>query len=190
MISTREEKDKITSSSGSIDSCFRLIVILVQITFQINIYNSWFIFTLILLFINNAHFSQFSSVAQSCDSLRPHGLQHARLPCPSSIPGVYSNSCPSHWWYHSTISSSVIPFSSHLQSFSSLGSFQMSRFFASNGQTIRVSASASVLPMNIHNWFPLGLTGLISLQSKGLSRAFSSYTTAQKHKFFSAQLSL
>ena len=129
---------------------------------------------------------QFSRSVMS-DSLRPHGLQHARPPCPSPTPGTYSNSCPLCWWCHPTISSSVIPFSSWLQSFPASGSFPMSRFFASDGQSIGVSAS--VLPMNIQDWFPLGLTGWISLQSKGLSRVFSN-TTIQKHQFFSAQLSL
>ena len=117
------------------------------------------------------------------DSLRHHGLQHARLPCPSPTPGAYSNSCPSSWWCHSPISSSVIAFSSCLQSFPASGSFQMSPFFTSGGQSIGVSASASVLPMNIQDWFPLGWTGWISLQSKGLSRVFSN-TTVQKHQFF------
>ena len=112
-----------------------------------------------------------------------------RLPCPSPIPRVYPNSCPLGRWSHPTISSSVIPFSSHLQSFPALGFFQMSQFFESDGQSIRVSASASVLPMNIQDWLPLGWTGLISLQPKGLSRVFSN-TTVQKHQFFGAQLSL
>ena len=116
--------------------------------------------------------------------LPPHGLQHARLPCPSPAPGVYPNSWPSSWWCHPTISSSVIPFT-HLQSFSASGSFQMSQFFTSGGQSIGVSASISVLPMNIQDW-PLGWTGFISLQSKGLSRVFSN-TTVQKHLFFGAQ---
>ena len=100
------------------------------------------------------------------DSLWPHGLQHARLSCPSPTLRAYSNSCPSNWWCHPTISSSVLPFSSCLQSFPALGSFPVSQFFTSGGQSIRASASASVLPMNIQDWFPLGLTGLISLQSK------------------------
>ena len=121
------------------------------------------------------------------DSLRPHESQHARPPCPSPTPGVYSNSCPLSWWCHPTISSSVIPFSSHLQSFPASGSFPVSRFFVPVCQSIGVSASASVLPMNIQDWFPLGWTGWISLQSKGLSRVFSS-TTVQKHQFFGAQL--
>ena len=104
------------------------------------------------------------------DSLQPHGLQHARLPCPSPTPEAYSKSCPSSWWCHPTISSSVIPFSSHLQSFPASGSFQMSQFFASGGQSIGVWASTSVLPMNIQDWFPLRWTGWIILESKGLSR--------------------
>ena len=121
------------------------------------------------------------------NSLWPHGLNHTRPPCTTLIPGVYSNSCPSSWWCHPTISSSVIPFSFHLQSFPASESFQMSRFFASGGQSIGVSASASVLPMNIQDWFPLGCTGLFSLKSKGLSRVFSN-TTVQKLQFFSAHL--
>ena len=131
----------------------------------------------------------FSSVTQSCLTLQPHGLQHTRLPCPSPTPGVYSNSCTLSGWCHPTISSSVVPFSSCLQSFPASGSFQMSQFFTSGGQSIGISASASVLPMNIPDWFPLGLTGWISLQSRGQSRVFS-ITTVQKHQFFSAQLSL
>ena len=122
------------------------------------------------------------------NSLRPYGLQHARLACPSPTPRACSNSCPSSWWCHPTISSSVVPFCSHLQSFPASGSFPRSQFFTSGGQSIRVSASASVLRMNTQDWFLLGLTGSISLQSKGLSRVFSN-TTVQKHQFFSAQLS-
>ena len=133
-----------------------------------------------------------SSVQFSCsvvsNSLRSHGLQHSRLPCPSPTPGVYSNSCPLSWWCHPTISSSVVPFS-HLQSFPASGSFQMSEFFKSGGQSIGVSASTLVLPMNIQDSFLLGWTSWISLQSKGLSRVLSN-TTVQKHQFFSAQLSL
>ena len=102
-----------------------------------------------------------------------HGLQHARLPCPSPTPGACSNSCPSSWWCHPTISSSVIPFFFHLQSFPASGFFPMNQFFTSGGQNIGVSASASVLPVNIQDWFPLGLTGLISLQCKELWRVFS-----------------
>ena len=122
------------------------------------------------------------------DSLWPHGLQHTRPPCPSPTPGVYSNSCPLSWLCHLTISSPVTCLSSHLQSFPASGSFQMSQFFASGGQRIGTSASASVLPMNIQDCFHLGRTGWISLLSKGLSRVFSN-TTVQKHHFFSAQLS-
>ena len=122
------------------------------------------------------------------DSLPPHGLQHARPPCPSPTPGVYSSSCPLSRW-HPAISSSVVPFSFHLQSFPESGSFQISQFFKSGGKIIGVSASASVLPMNIQDWSPLGWTGWISLQSKGLSRVFSN-TAAQKYQFFGAQLSL
>ena len=133
-------------------------------------------------------FSQFSHSVVS-DSLQHHGLQHTWLPCPSSTSGACSNSCPSSWWCHSTISSPVILFSSCLQSFPASGSFQMSQFFTSDGQSIGVSASASVLPTNIQDWSPLGWTGWISLQSKRLSRVFSN-TTLQKHQFFSAQLSL
>ena len=123
------------------------------------------------------------------DYLWPHGLQHTRLPCPSPISGAYSNSCPSCQWCHPTISSSLIPFSSHLQSFPASGSFPMSQFFASGGQSIAASASASVLPINIQDWFPLGWTGWNSSQLKGLSRLFSD-NTVQKHRFFRAQLSL
>ena len=123
------------------------------------------------------------------DSLRPHGLQHIRPHCPSPIPGIYSNSCPLSRWCHPSISSSVVSFSSCPQSFLASGTFQMSQLFTSGGQSIGVSASASVLPMNTRDWSPLGWTGWISLQSKGLSRVFSS-STVQKHQFFSAQLSL
>ena len=121
------------------------------------------------------------------NSLQPHGLQHARPPCPSPTPGVYPNLSPLSQWCHPTISSFVVPFSSRLQSFPASGSFPISQLFTSGGQSY--GASASVLPMNIQNWFPFGLTGLISLQSKGLSRVFSN-TTVQKHQFFSTQLSL
>ena len=133
------------------------------------------------------------SVQFSCsvvtNSLWPDGLQHARLPCPSPAPGVYSNWCPSGQWCHPTISFSVFPFSSRLQSFPELGSFPMSRFFISGSQSTGVSASASVLLMNIQDWSPLGWTGWISLQSKELSRVFSN-STVQKHQFFCTQLSL
>ena len=134
---------------------------------------------------------QFSSVAQSCPNLRSHELQHARPPCPSPASGIYSNSCPSSRWCHPAISSSVIPFSSCPQSLPESGSFQMSQFFPSGGQSMGASTSASVLPMNTQDWFRLGnqfRTSWISLQSMGLSRVFSN-TTVQKHQFFGAQLS-
>ena len=136
--------------------------------------------------------SKANSVQFSCsvvpDSLRLHESQHARPPCPSPAPGVYSNLCPSSQWHHPTISSSIVPFSSCPQSLPASGSFPMSQLFASGGQSITVSASASLLPMNTQDWSPLGWTGWISLQSKGLSRVFSN-TTVQKHQFFGAQLS-
>ena len=138
----------------------------------------------ISLLLISAQFSSFQSSVMS-DSLLPHGLQHTRLPCPSPTPRAWANSCPSSRWCHPTILSSVVHFSSCLQSFPASGYFQMSQFFTSGGQSIGVSASASVLPMNIQDWFPLGLTCLI-LQSKGLSRVFSN-TTVQKHQFFSIQ---
>ena len=123
------------------------------------------------------------------NSLWPHGLQHARLPSPLPFPGVCLNSCPLSLWCHPSISSSVTSFSSCLQSFWASRSFPVSQLFISGGQSIGASALASVLPMNIQGWFPLGLTGLISLLSKGLSRVFSSITI-QKHKFFHTQHSL
>ena len=129
-----------------------------------------------------------SSRSVVSDSLWPHGVQHTRPPCPSPTPGACSNSCPLSRWCHPTISSSVVSFSSCPQSFPALGSFQMSQLFASGGQRSGASASASVLPMNTQDWFPLGWTGWISLQSTGLSRVFSN-TTVQKHQFFGAQLS-
>ena len=135
---------------------------------------------------------QFSSVQFShsviSESLWPHESQHARPPCPSPTSGVYSNSCPSSLWCHPTISSSVVPFSSCPQSLPASGSFPVSQLFAWGGQSIGVSALASVLPMNTQDRTPLEWTGWISLQSKGLSRVFSN-TTVQKHQFFGAQLS-
>ena len=130
---------------------------------------------------------QFSSSVVS-DFMTPWTAAHQLL-CPSPTPGACSNSCPLSQWCHPTILSLVIPLSSCLQSFPASGSFPISQFFASGNQSIGVSASASVLPMNIPDWFPLGLTGLISLQFKGLSRVFSN-TTVQKHQFFGTQLSL
>ena len=121
------------------------------------------------------------------DSLQPHGLQHTRLSCPSPTPGAYSNSCPLSRWCHPNISSSIVPFFSCRQSFSESGSFLMSQHFPSGSQSISASASSSVLPMNIQDCFPSGLTGLISLYSKGLSRVFSN-TTIQKHQLFGASL--
>ena len=137
-------------------------------------------------------FHSFSSVQFShsvvSDSLRPHESQHARPPRPSPTSRIHSDSWPSSQWCHPAISSSVVPFSSYLQSSPASGSFPMSQSFTSDGQSIGVSAIASVLPMNIQCWFPLGVTGWISLHSKGLSRVFSN-TTVQKHQFFGAQLS-
>ena len=132
--------------------------------------------------------AQFSRSIMS-DSLQHHKPQHARPPCPSPTPGVYPNSCPLSRWYHPTISSSIIPFSSCLQSFPTSGSFPVSQLFASGGQSTGVSASPPVFPMNTQDWSPLGWTGWISLQSKGLSRVFSN-TTVQKHQFFCTHLSL
>ena len=136
---------------------------------------------------NVSHTVQFSRLAVS-DSLRPHESQHARPPCPSPTPGVYSNSCPLSQWCHPAISSSFIPFSSCPQSLPASGPFPMSQLFTWGGQSTGVSASASVLPMNTQDWSLSGWTGWISLQSKGLSRVFSN-TTVQKHQFFGSQLS-
>ena len=129
--------------------------------------------------------TKFSSV-QSLSRVWLHELQHARPPCPSPTPGIHPNPCPLSRWCHPIISSSVVPFSSCPQSFPASGSFQMSQLFPSGGQSTGVSASTSVHPMNTQDWSPLGWTGWISLQSKGLSRVFSN-TTVQKHQFFSAQ---
>ena len=140
--------------------------------------------------INNSSSVQFSSVAQSCPTLcnpMNHSMP-ARPPCPSPTPGVYTNSCPLSQWCHPAISSSVVPFSSRPQSLPASESFPMSQLFTSGGQSIGVSALASVLPKNTQDWSPLEWTGWISLQSKGLSRVFSS-TTVQKHQFFDTQLS-
>jgi len=140
---------------------------------------------------NPGHIS--SQVHFSCsvvsDSLWPHEPQHARPPCPSPTPGIHPNPRPLSWWCCPTVSSSFVPYFSCPQSFPASGSFPMSQLFTSSGQSIGVSASASVLPMNIQDWFPLGWTDWISLPSKGLSRVFSN-TRVQKHQFFSAQLSL
>ena len=139
------------------------------------IFFSWFSREMVVLF----------SHSPTSVSLQLHGLQHARLPCPSPTPRACSNSCPCSQWSHPTISSSVVPFSSCLQSFPASGSFPMSQFFTSGSQSI--GASASVLPMNIQDWFLLGRTGWISFQSKGLSRVFSN-TTVWKHQFLGTQL--
>ena len=153
------------------------------------------LFPVLTLTFNTIHSSCntiFFEIQFSCsvvsDSLWPYGLQHTRLPCPSPTPRAYSNSSPSSRWCHPTISSSVIPFSSHLKTLPASGSFPVSQFFASGGQSTGVAASASVLSMNIQDWFPLGWTGLISLQCKRLSRVFSN-TTVQKHQFFGTQIS-
>ena len=132
---------------------------------------------------------QFSCSVMS-DSLRPHGLQHTRPLCPSPTTGAYSNSCPLSWWCHPTISSSLVPFSSCLQSFPASGSFPMSQFFTSGGQRTLASASASILPMNIQDWFPLELTNWISLQSRSLLQHHSSKASILHHSpFFIDQLS-
>ena len=149
-----------------------------------------FVSKVMSLLFNTLPRFQFSSIQFSptfmSDSLQPHRMQQTRPPCPSRTPGAYSSSCPLSWWCYVTISSSATLFSFCLQSFSASGSFPMRLLFALGGQRIGVSASASVLPMNIQDWCPFGLTGLISLQSKGLSRVFSN-TTVQKHQFFIAQ---
>ena len=145
--------------------------------------NNFWDFQLLLKKTNSVQFSR--SVVS--DFLRPHELQYA--PCPSPTPGVHPNPCPLSRWCHPTISFSVVPFSCHPQSFPASGSFQISQLFSSGGQNIGVSASTSVLSMNTQDWSPLGCTGWISLQSKGLSRVFSN-TTSQKHQFFGARLSL
>ena len=162
--------------------------IVMQFPTVLNVVSSWYIhltaFNHLLLFSS----VQFSRSVKP-DSLRPHESQHARPPCPSPTP-AYSSSCPlSRWCCHPTISSSVVPFSFHPQSFSASGSFPVSQFFSSGGQSIGVSASTSVIPMNTQDWSPLGWTGWIFLKSKGLSRVFSN-TSVQKHQFFCAQLSL
>ena len=131
---------------------------------------------------------QFSSVSQSFLTLRLQVLQHARLPCPSPTPGAYSNSCPSSWWCHPTISSSVVPCSSCPQSFPALGSFQLSQFFASGGPSIGVSTSALALPMNVQGWFPLGWTGWIILQSNSPTPQFKSINSSVLNFLYSPTL--
>ena len=150
-----------------------------QVNFNLCCHRHWKIGVLLFLF----------SQPVMSNPWRPHGLQHYRLPCPSLSPRVCADSCPLSRWCYLTTLSSAAPFSSCPQSFTASGSFPMSQLFASGGQSIGASASTSVLPMNIQDWFPLGWTDWISLLSKGLSRVFSN-TTVQKHQFFSAQLSL
>ena len=172
-----------------------VLLILPKIYFQKYIYIYRHTFT--YMFMNKSWYFTKTykrvSVQFSCsvvsDSWWSHELQHAKPPCSSPTSGVYPNSCPLRWWCHPTISSSVIPFSSCPQSFPMSGSFQMSQLFASGAQSLGVSASTSVLPMNTQDWSPLEWTGWIFLQSKGLSRV-SSNTTVQKHQFFGTQLSL
>ena len=148
-------------------------------------WNQLFYKTLIYLLFNSVQ----SSHSVMSNSLGPHELQYARPPCPSLTPGVHPNPCPLSWWCHPTISSSVIPFTSCPQSLPASGSFPMNQLFTSGEQSIGDSASTSVLQMNSQDWSPLGWTGWISLQSKGLSRVFFN-TIVQKHQFFSSQLSL
>ena len=160
-----------------------------NLTFSLNCHTGLWFFQKVQFFPSLGYsLVQFGHSVVS-DSLRPHGLQHARPPCSSPTPRVYSNRCPLSQWCYPTISSSVVPFSSCPQSFPASGSFPMSQLFTWGGQSIGVSASASILPMNTQDWSPLGWTGWISLQSNGLSRVFSN-TTVRKHQFFGAQLSL
>ena len=170
---------------------FRLIFLLLEVI-TLESRRSWSLPLSLFMAIPWPHCT-IASVQFSCsvmsNSLWPHEPQHARPPCPSPTPRVHPNPCPLSRYCHPAISSSVIPFSSCPQSFPASGSFPMSQLFASGGQSIEVSASTSVLPMNTQDWSPLGWTGWISLQSKGLSRVFSN-TTVQKHQFFDAQLSL
>ena len=149
-------------------------------------FHSFYLLLLLSYITDYQSVNQFSRSVVS-NSLRPHEPQHTRPPCPSLTPGVYPNPCPLSQWYHPAISSSVVLISSHPQSFPASGSFPMSQLFSSGGQTIGVSASTLVLPMNIQDSSPLGWTGWISLQSNGLSRVFSN-TTVQKHQFFCTQL--
>ena len=164
---------------------FHFVKVVYHIVWFANLETSFHPWNKSHLIMVSVHFSH----SVMSNSLRPHEPQHARPPCPSSTSRVYPNPCPLSQWYHPTISSSVVPFSSCPQSFPASGSFQISQFFASGGQSIGVSALASVLPMNTQDWSPSEWTGWISLQSKGLSRVFSN-TTVQKYQFFSTQLSL
>ena len=165
-------------SARNLSTNYFVSTVYIIIHFHFCCSNTIFLFSLTFL-LPWLHFQFEFSRSVVSDSLWPHELQHARPPCPSPTPRVHSNSCPLSQWCHPTISSSVVPFSSCRQSFLASGSFLRSHFFASGGQSIGASASASVLPINIQDWFPLGLTCLISLQSKGLSRVLSS-TTVQK----------
>ena len=161
---------------------------LLTIATVIHTHTHTYIYTHIYIYIYQFNSVKFSYSVVS-NSLQPHEPQHTRPPCPSPTVRVYPNPCPLSQWYHPIISSSVVPFSSCPQSFPASGSFPMSQLFASVGQSIGVSASTSVLPMNTQDWSPLEWVGLISLQYKGLSRVFSN-TTVQKHQFFGTQLSL
>ena len=167
---------------------FNIIICMCKSLCVTNIWICW-VLSCLSSFFMCAHSSVQFSLSVVSDFLWPHGLQHARVPYSSPTPRAYSNSCPLSWWCNPMISSSVIPFSPHLQSFPASGSFLMNQLFASDGQSIGVSASALALPMTIQDWFPLGWTGWFSLQSKELSRV-SSNTKVQKHQFFGAQLSL
>ena len=158
---------------------------LVRFTPQLDQSTTWTMWLAAMLSSHWFSSVQFSRSVMS-NSLQPHKPQHARPPCPSPTARVHPNSCPSSRWCHPTISLSVIPFSSCPRSFPAPGSFQRSQFFTSSGQSIETSTLGSILPMNIQDWFPLELTSLISLQSKGLSRVFSN-TTVQKHEFFDNQ---
>ena len=160
--------------------CIRISVAWGELLRTFHFWVRWYAIKKIFLLLLLSH-----SVVSN--SLQPHKLQHPRLPCPSPSPWTCSKSYPLSQWRHPTTSSSVVPFSSHFQSFPAWGSFPMSQFFTSGGQSVGALAAASVLPMNIQAWFPLGWTGWISLQFKGLSRVFSN-TTVQKYQFFSAQL--
>ena len=166
------------------------VIQLLWTSLSLSFFNAQHYFLKIILLFSFLLFSsvQFSRSVVS-DSLWPHESQHAKPPCPSPAPGVHPDSRPSSQWCHPAISSSVVPFSSCPQSLPASGSFPMNQLFIAGGHGIGVSASASVLPMSIQDWFPLGLTGWISLQFKGLSRVLSN-TTVQKHQFFCAQLSL
>ena len=181
-------KEKSPSHTGSSNSKASKTPIFTPAIRVLTYHRSFFIESILIKPYRLGFSVQFSRSVVS-DSLWPDELQHARPPCPSPTPSVHSNPCWLSTWCHPTISSSVVPFSSYPQSFPASGSFQMSQIFASGSQSIGISASTSVLPVNTQDWSPLGWTGWISLQSKGLSRVFSN-TTVQKHQFFGPQLSL